>query len=237
MSLVVATRLADGLRLEIDAGSSLIVGNMATTQVHHREALFSYLLVAASPEVLKHSTIEARVLHPYGIGLPPSDPMQYIRKLKLSADRKFESATGERGLIASIRGLGYRLTGEWELAFPRSKRQLDAAIMRLRQLAMQCVALMKGTPLMQKADGALVLDTAVGSRSLATIGLQVQDCIQGLVAAARPESHHSVVIEDILADIFSYFTFSREGSVEEDVWRQLFERELMRKIDFLVRQL
>lgn len=239
MSIVAAKRRSDGLRLDVDAGSALITGSASSIQVAHREALFSYLLVAAAPEALKYSTIEAQVLHPYGIGMPPSDPMAYIRKLKLSADKAISVATGEGGLIVTVRGLGYRLMGNWQLDFPRSQREVEAAIRRIQELAAECVSLMRNTPLVGDDGGLFVLDPSAHDNSVSAITTKFQAFAQDLLNAARLNSRPSKVeaYEPVLADIYSYFAFRRQGQVDEAIWRRLFERELMQKIDLLVRLL
>jgi len=239
MSLVAARRSQDDLRLEVDAGSSLISGSRSDVQVSHREALFAYKLVATAPEVLKYQTIEVQILHPDGIGLPPSDPMTYIRKLKLAVDRGIEEATGERGLIVSVRGVGYRLTGQWALSFPRHERDVAETFANLNLLATQCIGLMKNIPLVEVDGGSRILDTRECKESAMAIAgkfeLLVAELHESLQASPRRAGLDAHIY--VLRDIHSYFTFRRQGNVDEETWRRLFEVELNRKIHELREQL
>lgn len=238
MTLVVATRVLDDARLEIDAASAVITGNSSSLSVTYREALFAFLLVAHAPKILLYTTIAAQILHPAGIALPPSDPMPYIRKLKLQVDKDFERAAGEEELIGTKRGAGYQLTGlpgEWEITFPRSHGELDAAFTQLRKLAMECIPLMRRTPVVKAEDGSLILDPKANKMQVIDLAQRFESAASLFVDAVQsdPRLPSAEAYQPHLEDIYSYFTFRRRGHVEEHAWRHLFERELLRKLDFL----
>lgn len=227
MSLVVARRISDGLWLEIDAASSTIRGSASSSVVTYREGRFALLLVADAPKVLQYSTIEALILHPDGVGL--DDPMRYIRKLKLAVDRSLAVATGEKGLVETVRSMGYRLAGnasEWEKTYPRSQKDLVSALAQIRTLVGECIMLMRATPLVKIEDGSLVLASSVNKMGVADMTRKYEAAILSLLRAIQSDPRFPApeAYQAHLADIHSYFSFSRRGEVDEGTWRLLFER-------------
>jgi hypothetical protein len=224
MTRIAAVRSIDDLRLEVDVDASLVRGDVGQEIVREIEAQFIFLLVAWTPKVLPHDQISQQLLGPRGIGIPPSDPKDYIRKLKLSADRCVERVTGEGKLIQSVRGLGYRLHGLWRIdEAGRNKDATESLRVELSELVDACILAMARSPLVDMGDGVLSLEG--GSN----------DEVLDLFREWRHRSAVGALLSSTeLDDIESYFRFARQGRVAEEVWRELFVRELRMKASQLL---
>ena len=229
---ITATRLSDGEMLEIDLASSRIVHSAGFVTIPIREAMLCYLLFAAVPAVVSYDRIKQAILDPAEIS--PDDPGAYIRKLKLNLTKTLSKILGSEDIIVSVRGVGYKLIEDWSVTHRALIEEVATSFVAIRDLVPECLGVV-GEALLEVDDN--------GDRAARGDPVRVEELVRSFDLAASAIRNAVTMgaidarIATLLADIRSYFALSRSGQVEEQIWRSLFQSELVEKVRILGRLL
>lgn len=231
MSPVITAR-NDGANIEmsIDADRFVLQSGEAVVPADVMVVGFLTLILNAAPKVVTYDTIYARLLEPRDIALPPNDPREYIRKLKLRASRVIADLTGSDDAIEAVRGVGYRLVQGWSVV--SQTPDLEPEIRLLAQILAAAAQLMLQTPLVEDEDGQRTLQV-VDTQDVATLLTGYDECATAIWRRLEGQTPAPYRLQQLLLELRSYVALARSGRVDEETWRHLFVKELQERFNEL----
>lgn len=226
--LVILNRAAK-IEISLDQSRLVIRSENAIIRPPVTVVAFLALVFQAAPNIVEYNTINSKILEPRAIAQPPSDTLNYIRKLKLRSERIIAEITGLEGSIEAVRSVGYRLADDWEV----SGTTFPVELQRLAQVLNETVDLMLQTPLVEGEQGALSLAIPANGEQLSSLVFRFDECATDLQLRLGSATQSARLARDLLVAIRSYVGFARTGNVDKETWRQLFVSELQRCFDHL----
>lgn len=223
MPVLRAVEESSGTELLLDTDRLVLTSSGRAVDVQFRVAAFLQLLLESSPGILTYGLIDERLLMPQEIAQPPSDTLGYIRKLKLASCKALGELLDGSNPVGTVRGVGYRLNAEWQVS--TSPQRVASLLLELTNLASQCIALMRETPLLSDANEGLYLDGSSKQEELLIL-LNEFDVWSNTAILVFGGSGDRQVCLKLLQEMRSYITFARVGRVDSNTWRSLFETEL-----------
>jgi hypothetical protein len=231
MPVIRVRNASSEVELSIDQDRMLLASGEKQVAATFIEIEFIVLVVTTAPRVVTYNQINSLLLEPRQIAQPPTDPLTYIRKLKLAVDRKITDITGFDGAIEAVRGVGYRLTTRWEVTAVPSV--VDPLLSSLADVLSQSVQLMERTPLREDEDGRLSLVVESLDADITPLLVRLDGIAQQIVMQVGANNQVASVTVRLLNEIRTYVAFARVGQVDEGAWRRLFVSELQTHLNHL----